>query len=263
MIVLLLVLGGLVFGSFVNALVWRLHEGRDWVKERSECTHCHHELAPQDLVPVLSWLYLRGKCRYCHRPIQDSPLVELALPAAWLISYLYWPGPLQGLGLFAFIVWLIFLIGFLALAVYDLKWLLLPDVIVWPLVVLAFVQLAAGPVFFGGAWAAVADGLLGACTMSGLFLLIYLISKGNWIGFGDVKLALALGALAGGILPALLVLFVASLLGSFVALVLALQGKAGRKTQLPFGPLLIAGTVVVVLFGQRLIDWYSGFLIGA
>ena len=75
---------GLAFGSFVNALVWRIRHKRDFVSERSECTHCHHVLAWNDLIPVLSWLMLRGKCRYCHKKIDDSPVVEVTTAALFL-----------------------------------------------------------------------------------------------------------------------------------------------------------------------------------
>lgn len=260
MIVFLLIVAGLLFGSFINALVWRLHEGRDWVKERSECPHCHHILAPKDLVPVFSWLFLGGKCRYCHKPIPDNPLVELALPALFVVSYLFWPQPLQGVGLYTFVFWLVFLVGFLALAVYDLKWFLLPDVIVFPLIGLAVVQVLGKLTFFGGGWGELLGSVIGAVVISGLFYLIFEVSKGKWIGFGDVKLAIVLGLLAGGALPALLVLFVASLLGSLLSLPLVLAGKANRKSHLPFGPMLIAGLVVVVLFGQKMIDWYTNLI---
>lgn len=261
MTVALLVLLGLAFGSFINALVWRLHEGKDWVRERSECPHCHHVLGALDLVPVLSWVFLRGKCRYCHKPIPDSPLVELALPVVFVFSYLLWPQPLQGAGLYEFVFWLVFLVGFLALAVYDLKWFLLPDVIVFPLIGLALVQIAGRFVIFDGTWLDVAGALIGAAVMSGMFYIIYLISKGAWIGFGDVKLALVLGALAGGALPALLVLFVASVIGTLASLPLVLTGKANRKSHLPFGPMLIVGLLVVVLYGQAMIDWYTSLVI--
>src|SRR5579859_6630448 len=127
MIVVLLIVLGLCFGSFVNALVWRLHEHRNFVNERSECTHCHHVLAPKDLVPVVSWLLLRGKCRYCRKPIQDTPVAELLVPALWVVSYVYWPHALySSLGLFTFVAWLLFVVGFVALAIYDFKWFLLP-----------------------------------------------------------------------------------------------------------------------------------------
>ncbi|HSD55741.1 MAG TPA: prepilin peptidase, partial [Candidatus Saccharimonadales bacterium] len=71
MIPLLLIVLGLILGSFVNALVWRLRKNKDWVNDRSECTHCHHKLGPLDLIPVLSWVMLAGKCSYCHKKIED------------------------------------------------------------------------------------------------------------------------------------------------------------------------------------------------
>src|SRR6266542_3435082 len=218
MIVVLLIVGGLVFGSFVNALVWRLHSKRDWVKERSECPHCHHQLAAKDLVPVLSWLSLNGKCRYCSKPIPDSPLVELVLPLLFVLSYYVWPQPLTGVGLFVFVLWLIFLVGFVALAVYDLKWFLLPDVIVFPLMALAAIQVLGVWVIFGGSWRDVVSSILGALAISGLFFALFEISKGKWIGFGDVKLGVVLGLLAGGPVQAFVLLFVASLLGVLFSL---------------------------------------------
>ncbi len=255
--VLLLIVAGLLFGSFVNALVWRLHQKKNWVTDRSECPLCHHKLGPLDLVPFFSWFFLGGKCRYCHKPIPDSPLVELALPALFVLSYLFWPQPFYGEGLYAFIFWLVFLIGFTALAVYDFKWFLLPDVIVFPLIGLAVLQILGRMVFYGHSWRDLAGSLIGAAVISGLFYAIYALSKGKWIGFGDVKLAIVLGLLAGGALPAVLVLFVASMVGTLLSLPLVLAGKANRKSHLPFGPMLIAGVVVVVLFGQTIIRWYA------
>lgn len=212
-------------------------------------------------MPVFSWLSLGGKCRYCHAAIADNPLVEITLPLLFVVSYFFWPDPLVGASLFAFCLWLIFLIGFLALAVYDLKWFLLPDVIVFPLIGLAVVQVLGTWIFFDGSWRAVVGSLLGAGVISGLFWVIFQLSKGKWIGFGDVKLGIVLGLLAGAALPALLVLFIASLLGVVLALPLVIAGKADRKSHLPFGPLLIAGLLVVQLFGQTIIAWYARLLV--
>lgn len=256
MVIISLVLLGLVLGSFVNALVWRLHENKDWVRDRSECDFCHHKLGVLDLVPVFSWLWLRGKCRYCGQPISDSPLVELALPALFAASYLWWPMPLQGEGLMLFVFWLVFLVGFCVLAVYDIRWFLLPDKVVFPLIGLALLQLGAQVIFFGGGLHDVLGAALGVAVISGSFLLIYTLSKGTWIGFGDVKLGLVLGVLAGGLLPAVLLLFVASVLGMLVSLPLVLAGRAGRKSHIPFGPFLLAAMVVVQLFGTDIINWY-------
>jgi prepilin signal peptidase PulO-like enzyme (type II secretory pathway) len=261
MIIVLLAVLGLLFGSFVNAFVWRLHEHKDWVSDRSECPHCHHKLAAIDLVPVFSWLALGGKCRYCRKKIPDSPLVELAVSALFVLSYIYWPESMEGTGLFAFVCWLLFLVGFVALAVYDLKWFLLPNTVVFPLIGLTAV-LVVGRLILSGDWGQALGSVVGAAVIWGLFYLIHIFSKGEWIGFGDVKLAVALGALAGGILPALTLLFIASFIGLLASLPLVLAGKANRKSHLPFGPMLIAATVVVVLFGPNIIDWYAHSLNG-
>ncbi|HUS25756.1 MAG TPA: prepilin peptidase [Nevskiaceae bacterium] len=261
MIVLLLIVLGLVFGSFVNAFVWRVHEGKDWVRGRSECPHCHHQLAGKDLVPFFSWLALGGKCRYCHHKIEDSPLVELVTPLLFVISYAFWPEPLHGAGLFQFVLWLVFLVGFVALAVYDLRWFLLPDKVVYPLIALAAVQVLGLWLFYNGRWQDVLGAAAGAAIISGVFYVLFQISKGTWIGGGDVKLGVVLGLLAGGPLESLLLLFAASLTGTVLALPFLVQGKAHRATPLPFGPLLIFGLVVVRLFGADLIDWYTHLLV--
>ena len=259
MILLALIVLGLCLGSFVNAFVWRLHEGRDWVKERSECPSCHHVLAPRDLIPVLSWLSLRGKCRYCHKPIPDSPLVELLVPLLFALSYLYWPLTLTGVGLFQFVVWLACVLLFVILAVYDLRWYLLPDKVVWPLTGLAVVWVA-GTFAYTRDIQTLIGSALGVGIVSGLFYALHKMSKGKWIGFGDVKLGISLGLLAGGAVEACMLLFFASFIGVLISAPLVAAGKAGRKTKLPFGPLLIAGAFIVQLFGARILDWYMALL---
>lgn len=261
MILLLLVVLGLCLGSFVNALVWRLHAHKDWVKGRSECTHCHHVLGPLDLVPVLSWVSLRGRCRYCHKKIDDNPLVELVLPVLFALSYQFWPLSLHRTGLLLFIFWLIFLVGFLALAVYDLRWFLLPNKIVFPLMWLAVVQVITAAIY-DMHWQLLIGAVGGSVTVGGIFYLLFLFSNGKWIGGGDVKLGIVLGILAGGVLNGFLLLFVASITGMLASLPMVLQGKATRKTQMPFGPFLIVGLIVVQLFGASILSWYSGLLYG-
>jgi leader peptidase (prepilin peptidase)/N-methyltransferase len=259
MILLALIVLGLCLGSFVNAFVWRLHEGRDWVKERSECPSCHHILAPKDLIPVISWLSLRGKCRYCHKPIPDSPVVELLVPLLFALSYLYWPVALTGVGLFQFVVWLACVLLFAILAVYDLRWYLLPDKVVWPLTGLAVIY-TIGTLIYTHDIHTLLGSLAGVVIISGLFYALFKVSKEKWIGFGDVKLGISLGLLAGGAVEACMTLFFASFIGMLISLPLVLAGKASRKTKLPFGPLLIAGAFIVQLFGARILDWYMGIL---
>lgn len=261
MTVIVLILLGLVLGSFVNAFVWRLHQKKNWVSDRSECDHCHHKLAPKDLIPVASWLMLRGKCRYCGKPIGDSPVTELALPLLFVLSYLFWPQPLEGEGLMTFIFWLVFLVGFTILAVYDIRWFLLPNKVVFPLIGLAILQLALQLLFFDAALRDVLGAALGVLIISGSFYVLFVVSKGAWIGFGDVKLGVVLGILAGGPLPALLLLFLASMLGMIYSLPLLMAGKAGRKSHIPFGPFLLAAMVLVQLFGADILGWYRQLLL--
>ncbi len=278
MIVLLLIVLGLVAGSFVNAAVWRLRvqedmrikKGREYspvvrksnlsiVNGRSMCNHCGHQLSAWDLVPVVSYLSLGGKCRYCGKPIDDTPLAELILPVVFVASYIWWPyGWDTALGAVVFAVWLLCLVGFIVLALYDLRWQLLPDRVVFPLIGAAVAEVIIADIVYSQGWLGVEQALWGAAVVAGLFYVLHLVSRGAWIGFGDVKLAIALGLLAGGPLNAVLLIFLASLLGSLAAVPLIAQGKAAGKTRIPFGPFLLAATVIVVLAGAYITSWYAG-----
>ena len=129
---------GAAMGSFAGAMAWRLHTKRNMVSDRSECEHCHHKLGPLDLMPILSWLMLRGRCRYCKKSIGWLPfMAEVSVAAAFILSFLYWPlGFANWQGIALCIVWLAYLVAFAVLIVYDARWMLLPDVIVLPLVLL-------------------------------------------------------------------------------------------------------------------------------
>ncbi|HSW75135.1 MAG TPA: prepilin peptidase [Candidatus Saccharimonadales bacterium] len=250
---------GLIFGSFVNALVWRLRNKRNWVSERSECVHCHHTLAPRDLIPVLSYIALKGKCRYCGKKIDDTPMPEVAAALLFVGSYIFWPIQIHGLGLFQFVCWLLILIAFTALAVYDLKWFLLPDKIVFPLIGFVILQILAQKVLYHFAWHDVGAAALGAVVLSGIFYILFVVSDGAWIGGGDVKLAIALGLIASDPLRATLILFFASIIGVLAAIPAMLKTKKALKMQIPFGPFLILATIIVQLFGASIVHWYTGF----
>ena len=273
MIIAVLVVLGLIFGSFANATIWRLHEQSRSNRKakpanlsittgRSVCTHCGHVLTPRDLVPVLSYLALRGKCRYCRKPIDDTPLAELLVAGLFTASYIWWPGNLSLAALPAewiiFGLWLAVVVGFVILALYDLRWFLLPDRVVFPLVGIAFLQVLVRAYLSGPS--ALVAAFWGITLIAGLFYLLYVVSRGTWIGFGDVKLAIVLGLLVGGPFPALLTVFLASFLGSLAAVPLVMRGKPIAKTRVPFGPFLIAATVLVVLFGHAILTWYLRLL---
>lgn len=247
MIAFLLFIYGLIIGSFLNALVWRLRKKRDWVKERSECTHCHHVLAAKDLVPVLSWVMLRGKCRYCHKKIDDSPLSELGLGLLFAGSYLWWPYTFStpaGIGLF--ILWLVILAVFMVLCIYDFKWFLLPDTFTYGLIPLALIFVILRTLVSHDY--SILNSLVGGAVLFGIFYALYQFSKGKWIGGGDVKIAFPLGLLAGSFGAAFVLIFVSSLLGTIFALPLIIKKKQIAHLTVPYGPFLILATVLTVLF---------------
>ena len=281
MIILFLGLIGICLGSFVNALVWRLHEQdelrskkpKDLKKQlsklsiskgRSMCPHCKHQLHGKDLVPVLSWLSLGGKCRYCKKPISAQyPAVELLAGLLFVVSYVAWPYNLESVAdIAAFGVWCLLLIGFLAHVVYDLRWYILLDKITLPLSVLGVLFVAT--VAFAQKDASIVVGsAVGAACIFGIFYGLFQLSGGKWIGGGDVKLAPLLGLLAGGLMESMLLLFVASTLGTLYAVAYAAvhKQKLHGTTAIPFGPFLIAACVIVVLFGGGIMSWYTDLLI--
>lgn len=261
LIVCVLALLGATMGSFVGALVWRLRTNRDFVKGRSECEHCHHVLGVTDLLPVVSWLRLGGRCRYCKKPIGwTALLLELGLAGLFAASYLLWPTELSGwLGVASFGIWLIYLVLLAALLVYDLRWLILPDKLVFVLIGLGLIDAALRLTLVPG------DNyfmhiILGVLPVSGLYALLYFVSKGKWVGFGDVKLGLFIGIVLGW-QKALLVLLLANVIGFILVVPGLFMGKLNRKSRVPFGPFLIVAFVIAGLLGDAIISWYVGDLI--
>lgn len=259
---MLLVLG-LCFGSFVNALVWRLHAKKDWVKARSQCVHCGHVLKSLDLIPILSWLLLRGRCRYCQKPISAQyPVVESVAALIFVGSYSLWPVSLTDGQWVLLATWLASSIGLLALAVYDLRWWLLPNKILYPTAIVAAIgRLIYIVGFEPDKLSAGLNWLLGVIIASGIFGLIFIASKGKWIGFGDVRLGLITGTLLATPAKSFLMIFLASILGMVFVLPALMTGRKKLAEKVPFGPFLIAATGILVLYGQKIIDWYNQLLI--
>jgi len=270
-IILILIVLGLCCGSFINALAWRMRQqekgrkGRDIsiLRGRSMCSSCGHELAVRDLIPVLSYLSLRGRCRYCHQPIADKPVVEVVTAAVFVISYLCWPLSLGASGQrLLFVTWLLTVVGLLALAVYDFLWMELPNRILYP----TFFVAAAGRLAYISLYSADKPHdlylwVLSLVVASGIFLLIFIISQGRWIGYGDVRLGLVTGTLLATPAKSFLMIFVASILGTLFVIPGVLAGKKSATSRLPFGPFLIIASMIILLFGDSLINWYQNHLL--
>jgi prepilin signal peptidase PulO-like enzyme (type II secretory pathway) len=275
MIIVILAVVGLCLGSFVNALVWRVHEQAAQAEKKQQdpnyakrlsiatgksmCPYCKHELSARDLLPVFSWLSLGGKCRYCGKPISiQYPLVELATAALFVISYIWWPvafAPAVQVAIFIF--WLLLLTGLMALLVYDIRWFILPDRIIYFLSCVAVAQAATIVQASAHPFRTVINMLLGVAVGGGIFYVLFQVSRGKWIGGGDVKLGWLLGLIAGTPARSVLFIFFAALLGSLVSVPLLVNQRLKRTSIIPFGPFLIAGLVIVQLFGADILHWYQ------
>lgn len=235
---------GLIVGSFLNAVIYRLHVNRSIFEAHSICPHCKHQLSALDLVPVLSFLALRGRCRYCKKPISwQYPLVELATATAFLLIYLQLTT--YNLFLFAFACFLI------VIFVYDLKHYLILDKVVFPAAVLAAVyQYQQGRLD---------EAVIGALLLSGFFAFLYLISCGRYIGAGDIKLGIFLGLLVP--FPETIALFLlAYFSGALVSLPLLFAKRKSMQDRLPFGTFLTFAAFISMVWGAELISWYFSLI---
>ena len=240
---------GLVMGSAVTALAYRVPRGRSWVHGRSSCPSCEAALAPRDLIPVVSFLLSRGRCRHCGARISwRYPITELWC-GAWAALVFARVGLAPALPLLA--AW-----GFLLVALFwiDLDFQLLPDVLTLPG---ALLGIAAALTIPGGARHA----LLGVIVGSGVLWLLawgYLRLRGmEGMGFGDIKLAAMFGAVLGWQLT-LVTLFLAALAGSIWGAVLIARRRGGGTTALPFGTLLAPAAMVAFLWGAAWVRAYTG-----
>ena len=287
MISLFVFIFGLAVGSFLNAFIYRLevHDGltsskngkRDLlsalVKGRSQCPLCAHTLAWQDLIPVLSFILLQGKCRHCRAKISfQYPLVELAIGFLFVgIFYSIMPWFGQGMESLAEpsflkaveLLYLWTIASFLTVIfVYDLKHFLIPDKILYP---------AIGLVLFWQVFLNFEIGenltklsffqmLFAGLGVAAFFFSIYLFSKGKAMGFGDVKLALFMGFFLSwpNILVALAVAFGT---GAIVGLALICLKRKTMRSEVPFGPFLVLGTLVAFLWGGQAGNFYMNFMI--
>ena len=241
---------GLIMGSGVTALAWRVPRGESWVHGRSRCPKCQHVLGVLDLFPVLSWAVNLGRCRHCGAPVSPRyPFTEL-LCGAWALLVYTRVGLTPAYPLLA--LW-----GFLLVALMwiDLDFQLLPDVLTLPGTLIAIAAAVLGP----GARHA----LLGMLMGSGLLWLVaeayFRVRKVQGMGGGDVKLAAMLGAVLGWPLT-LLTIFLAAFAGSAWGAVLLARKKGDTMTALPFGTLLCPAAMIAWLWGDQWIAAYVSLL---
>ena len=244
---------GLLIGSFLNVVIWRVPRKESVVSPPSHCPGCGKEIAPYDNIPVLSWLVLRGRCRHCRTRISIRyPLVELAcgvLFAALGARFAHsW-------ALFAFLV-----LGgaLLAISLIDLEHYIIPNRIVYPVGFMAIPLLALGA-GLDGHWWWFARALIGACGAFAALFVIHIASP-RGMGFGDVRLSFLLGVFLGWISwwHVFFGLFAGFLYGAVIGVAMIAAGRHKRGKHIPFGPFLAAGAMTFILVGQPLVDAYTG-----
>jgi len=252
-IVVLIGLMGVVMGSAISALAWRVPRGQSWVRGRSACPTCGALLGPADLVPILSFVLSRGRCRHCGAAIGwRYPLTEL-LAGAWAVLVYFEVGLVPALPFYA--LW-----GFIMLALMwiDLDFQLLPDSLTLPGTLIGLAAVLPRP---GGPLHA----LLGIAVGSGLLWLLawgYLrLRKQEGLGGGDIKLAAMFGAVLGWKLT-LVTLFVAAFAGTLWGMVLMARRIGSGQTALPFGTLLCPAAMLVFLWGDDLMRAYLRLVLG-
>ena len=242
----LIFLFGLIMGSFLNAVIYRLDSGESIVKSRSHCPKCGHVLAWYELVPIFSFVIQGGKCRECKGSISwQYPMVELAT-AILFILVLYYNLPLLYTLTISSLLMVIF--------VYDLKHYIIPDKIIYPAI------LVSGIFVWQHATYNIQYTIYAAIGASVFFAAMFFASRGKWMGFGDVKLAFFMGLFLGW--PDILVgLFAAFMLGGIIGMGLIAYGKKTMKSQVPFGPFLVTGTFIAMFLGDKITEWYLSLFI--
>lgn len=245
---------GLILGSFLNSWMWRVRDNIKIISNsRSMCPNCRYQLTWYENIPVISWLVLRAHCSNCKKSIHWSyPVVELS--AGFLMLYIVQ----QHLKLVHFSEWALlrdvsFLTLLIIIFVYDLRYKIILSRVVWAGTIIGFLINIFVLNFAASTF------LLGMIIGGGFFLLQYLISNGRWIGGGDVRMGVMMGAWLGW-QNTLVALFIAYILGALIGSGLLLLKKANGKTEIPFGVFLAVGTLIALYHGNSLVNWYIKLL---
>ena len=248
---------GTIVGSFTNVLIWRIPRGESIVFPGSHCPKCGAKIKFYDNIPILSYIILGGKCRNCSSKISIKyPLIESFVGIAYLLTYLLYPA-----APFIETIQMILIIPiFLAISCIDIEHWVIPDELT---ISVAVVGIAAS--FIIGGWKMFVSSLIGAAIGAFIFWIISVLGKRAFrkeaMGGGDILLIGAVGFLVGW-KNILLVIFISALLGAIGGIIAVLIRKAishkDTKTDsaIPFGPFICAATLIVIPFGEKMLNWY-------
>ena len=258
---------GLVFGSFLNVVVYRLKSGEPIGLSRSFCPYCKTTLKWYDLVPLLSFIYLRGRCRYCRKKISwQYPIVEILSGLIWVIvayksNFQFSIFNFQSISNFQFLnfIYYIFILSaLLVIAVYDFKWRIIPDKIIYPAIVVVLIfnlfEISKYQNIMIFLWP-----FLVALIAFLFFFMFFYFSKGRAMGLGDAKLSFLIGLFLSPLL-AIAAFMLAFVIGAIFGIILIGLGKIfshykkwGMKSQIAFGPFLVLGAFLAFFFSDFII----------
>lgn len=254
---------GLIIGSFLNVFIYRLHTGKS-LAGHSHCMSCGTGLRPFELVPLLSYLCLRGRCMTCgcHIPVRYF-LVELCTALLFLVVY-----AIAG-SLIEFFYLAVLMSLLVVITVYDMRHYIIPDSLTLALLVITSMW-QVFLLYGGGTWQGLLIALGAALLGAGFFYVLWWVSNGRWIGFGDVKLAVPLGIMVGPTAVFSMIVF-SFWIGAAVSLLLIGGAKLIRgqvrlqnrifsltiKSVVPFAPFLIAGSLVVLFTNINVLSLFS------
>lgn len=287
--VLIFILGACV-GSFLNVVIFRLPKGEDIFRKRSYCPNCRKRLAPIDLIPMASFLILGGRCRTCGKPISiQYPVVEAVTGILFLASFISW-GEKFGF-VFQFLpqllLWFLVVSVLILVFVIDLRFGIIPDQILkfawlgslvlilagyfWPILA-NFFDLTKATAEFGRyllepllltqlkfAGFDLVTRLTAALLVAAFFGILILLTRGRGMGWGDVKFGFFLGFIFS--LPQIFsVLFLSFVIGAGVSLILIIAKIKKFGQTVPFGPFLATASLIVLFFGERILNWYLSII---
>ncbi len=239
---------GLIIGSFLNCLIWRLYKN-ETIGGRSYCPKCRQMISWYDNIPVISFLILRGRCRHCQKKISwQYPLVEIITALLFLATFLN-ASRLPQFSLELTRAWLL-IITLVIVFVYDFRWQLIPMTIVWPMCVVFFVL----NILLGFSWLGL---LISGALAAAFFLIQYLLTRKKGLGEGDIWLGLLLGLSFPSLSQLLLILVLSYSGGALVGLILLATKKKNGKAKIALGPFLAFGAIITLIWGERIISWYS------
>ncbi|MDP3954088.1 MAG: prepilin peptidase [bacterium] len=258
---------GLVVGSFINVLIYRIPRDIGFISGRSSCPKCNKKIPWYGLIPLFSFIWLNRKCLYCKNPISwIYPLIELSSGIVFMLVAILLFNPFSGYGLVPWLFYSMFIALMLALFVIDFRHMILPDSIL--LAILSFFTLYILAINFLGITDGIQLGigitgrLLGIGIISGPLFLLWFFSRGQAIGFGDIKLLALLGLIFG--LKGVLTVFYLSLVsGAIAGIIIIALGKGGAKTKIPFGTFITASASIYLFVWQKALFYLNDIFLKA